>query len=616
MCGILFANFDITVLNIEYIIEFLKKRGPDATNVKNIGEYTFIHTLLSMTGPPTEQPFYNNDKTIISIFNGEIYNFKDFGNYESDGECLVPLYEKYGDDFIEQLDGEFAIILVDFNKKKIIFSTDIFGTRPLWIGFNEKKFGLSSYKSCLDRIGLSNNYQVLANKTFIMNLTTLIITDEKRVHTFDLTQCKINFNDWNIAFSESIKKRTQYAKCGIFIGMSGGYDSGSIACELKKQNIQFTAYSIINVEDKEVMKKREEVIKDTHLIEIDRDSFLNARDYLKKNAEEYKLNIDNGEKDEYNRLSNQEIVDENALANLAKTIEFRKNGQLLTDDNGAVGCSYICSLAKEKNQKIYLSGSGADEIFSDYGFGGIKYFNHSTIGGYFPVNLEQVFPWKNFFSNTQRAYLMKEEHVAGSYGIEGRYPFLDKYVVQEFLWLSQELKNKDYKAPLENYLRINNFPYEKNQKIGFGCGFAGPSVNTIGYETLTENQVKQMRHNKVTNINLSKKVNFDELLKKNTKSYENYYLVDKKTIIFVGENLYTAQISINFPGWKYYNKHRYTLLENNEPLREEIGNHSMILKNGGGLYCFWTSKTLYFSTSDNTDPRTNNREYAIIKLKK
>ena len=155
-----------------------------------------------------------------------------------------------------------------------------------------------------------------------------------------------------------------------------------------------------------------------------------------------------------------------------KLIEFRKTGQIVTDDNGAIGCSYICSLAKKQGEKIYLSGSGADEIFSDYGFNGVKYFDHSTIGGYFPNDLKSVFPWKNFFGNAQRAYLMKEEHVAGSYGIEGRYPFLDKYVVQEFLWLSAELKNRNYKSPLDNYLTLNKFPYEKNQKTGFGCGFA------------------------------------------------------------------------------------------------------------------------------------------------
>ena len=55
-----------------------------------------------------------------------------------------------------------------------------------------------------------------------------------------------------------------------------------------------------------------------------------------------------------------------------------------------------------------------DEIFSDYGFNGIKHFRHSTIGGKFSENLKEIFPWKNFFDNTQRAYLMKEEYVSGS----------------------------------------------------------------------------------------------------------------------------------------------------------------------------------------------------------
>ena len=275
MCGILFTNFDISSYNLDYVLEFLKKRGPDSTNIKYINNYTFIHTLLSMTGPPTEQPFYSIDKNIICIFNGEIYNFKDFDtNYNSDGECLIPLYEKYDENFLSYLDGEFALVLLDFNKNKLIFSTDIFGTRPLWIGFDNNKFGISTYKSCLDRIGLNENFQILANKTFVLDLKSLKIIRENKVHTFDLRQYKTNFDDWNKAFSNSIKKRTQYAKCGIFIGLSGGYDSGAIACELNKQNINFTAYSITNTEDKNIMYQRSLLLNDIKLINVGTDDFL------------------------------------------------------------------------------------------------------------------------------------------------------------------------------------------------------------------------------------------------------------------------------------------------------------------------------------------------------
>jgi hypothetical protein len=48
-----------------------------------------------------------------------------------------------------------------------------------------------------------------------------------------------------------------------------------------------------------------------------------------------------------------------------------------------------------------------------------------------------------------------------------RYPFLDKDVVQEFLWLHEDLKNKEYKAPIHHYFKQINFPFEEKIKRGF-----------------------------------------------------------------------------------------------------------------------------------------------------
>jgi len=67
----------------------------------------------------------------------------------------------------------------------------------------------------------------------------------------------------------------------------------------------------------------------------------------------------------------------------------------------------------------------------------------------------------------QIQYLNKEEYVAGAYGIETRYPFLDTNLVQEFLWLNSDLKNKEYKAPLSEYLFKNNYPFQRGVKTGF-----------------------------------------------------------------------------------------------------------------------------------------------------
>jgi asparagine synthetase B (glutamine-hydrolysing) len=76
--------------------------------------------------------------------------------------------------------------------------------------------------------------------------------------------------------------------------------------------------------------------------------------------------------------------------------------------------------------------------------------------------------WRVFvFGSTQAAYLAKEEYVAGSYGIEARYPFLDKRVVQEFLSLGRALKNSNYKSVLRNLFEQLQYPYAADEKYGF-----------------------------------------------------------------------------------------------------------------------------------------------------
>ena len=120
----------------------------------------------------------------------------------------------------------------------------------------------------------------------------------------------------------------------------------------------------------------------------------------------------------------------------------------IKEDQASKGLAAICHRANKEKRKIYFSGQGADEIISDYGFGGIKKYKHSGFGGLFPQSLDGFFPWHSFYDGTQIQYLNKEEYVAGHFGIETRYPFLDNDLVQEFLWLSHTLKNSVYKSCL------------------------------------------------------------------------------------------------------------------------------------------------------------------------
>ena len=75
--------------------------------------------------------------------------------------------------------------------------------------------------------------------------------------------------------------------------------------------------------------------------------------------------------------------------------------------------------------------------------------------------------FSSFYYSSQESYIAKEEYTSGIYGIETRYPFLDKNVVQEFLWLKPELKNSQYKSVIDNYFVKNNFSFSRGKKIGF-----------------------------------------------------------------------------------------------------------------------------------------------------
>ena len=64
-------------------------------------------------------------------------------------------------------------------------------------------------------------------------------------------------------------------------------------------------------------------------------------------------------------------------------------------------------------------------------------------------------------------FIKKEELIGSIHGIEVRYPFLDKAVVQEFLWITSELKNRYYKSCIHNYLLQNQYPVLDGYKMGF-----------------------------------------------------------------------------------------------------------------------------------------------------
>jgi len=212
------------------------------------------------------------------------------------------------------------------------------------------------------------------------------------------------------------------------------------------QNINFTTYTVVGTENENTLRNRFNLMEgkaEYNILTKQSSEIGVAHKFIENNTEPFK----------YVTYSNSSDYNEFWLS--------------LIDDNGANHLSHVCSNAIKDGKKIFLSGQGADEIFSDYGFGGIKKYKHSNFGGLFPNDLKTIFPWPSFFGSSMESYLAKEEYVAGAYGIEARYPFLDINVIQEFLWLKPELKNLHYKSVLYTYLTENNFPFNENEKIGF-----------------------------------------------------------------------------------------------------------------------------------------------------
>lgn len=443
MCGFLFATYQIDEEHIEKSEKYVKRRGPDLKEVlvDTDIQCTYVHYLLHITGELTAQPIEKDGARLL--YNGEIYNHDTFGNFTSDGHSILEVYLKEGAAGIKKLDGEFSGLIHDTRNNSLVIFRDAFGTKPIFIAKDERGIAISSYCSQLKILGFDNPQKIPVNHIIKLNLQTNKY-ESFRYRKFDLNQHKKDYSDWKRAFYKSIEKRTKNKKVKYFIGLSSGYDSGLISCVLNDMEVDYNSYSILAAENPNVMRDRVALTPHNTFFHLTEEQYLNHKRYLEDNCETFET----------------------------PPRRTRINGYSVLKDKGAVGTGIICQRAKEDGCKVYISGQGSDEIISDYGFNGRTAlgFLHSTIAGYFPDNLSSIFPWENFFGGTQEEFIAKDELVGGTFGLETRYPFLDCDLVQEFLWLHQDLKNRCYKAPIDYLLKELNYPMSREglfSKVGF-----------------------------------------------------------------------------------------------------------------------------------------------------
>ena len=148
MCGIA-GIFDwqkkrkLDEKTIQQMISAQHHRGPDECGFLYDDNFSMGMARLSIIDLQSgTQPIHNEDETVWVVFNGEIYNYIELRPQlekqghrfytSSDTEVIIHLYEEYGLDFVQHLNGQFAISIWDVKQKKLILARDRVGIRPLF----------------------------------------------------------------------------------------------------------------------------------------------------------------------------------------------------------------------------------------------------------------------------------------------------------------------------------------------------------------------------------------------------------------------------------------------------------------------------------------------------
>jgi asparagine synthase (glutamine-hydrolysing) len=362
MCGIAGA------VNARFSYELVKKtlchRGPDEQNGYQNENVDLFHLRLSILDiEGGKQPMHLSEKYTI-IFNGEIYNHQELrkrfslnGNTSSDTETLLLLYDRFGTNFLEYIDGMFAFVIYDKIKNQLFIARDRAGKKPFYYFFDDQKFVFASELNCLKTmvpLQIENNHilQYLRLGSFYRQFTPYKSVSELRAGSFLIVDCNslsvVETRWWDIndfyqnvskdSLLESLQKtddllhiaiRRRLESSDLEVGsfLSGGIDSGlvtSIATAYKSDLRTFTVSFDGEYDEAPLAKLVSEKYKTNHTaIKI---SFQNLKNDL-----------------------------ENILCNYGEPFY-----------DSSIIPSYYVSREAKKYVTVILNGDGADELFGGY----------------------------------------------------------------------------------------------------------------------------------------------------------------------------------------------------------------------------------------------------------
>ena len=354
--------FDDAVIGA--MMDRIKHRGPDAGG-KYIDEQIALgHRRLSIIDISSQgdQPIFNEDKSMVLIFNGEIYNYKDIRaelvkaghtfTTNTDSEVLIHGYEQYGNKLLGKLRGMFSFVIWDKNKQELFGARDYFGIKPMYYALMGETFMFGSeiksflehpaFRKELNEAALENylTFQYSPTKeTFFKNVYKLMPAHYFLYKDGQLTVKRY----WDINFEADEKPDLKQWVNDISDTFKGSVQAHKIA------DVEVGSFLSSGVDSSYVAAVAD--VDKTFTVGFGSDEKYNEISY----AKEFSKAIG---KENYSKV----ITPEEYWGSLEK-IQYHMDEPLA--DPSAVALFFVCNIASQQ-LKVALSGEGADEIFGGY----------------------------------------------------------------------------------------------------------------------------------------------------------------------------------------------------------------------------------------------------------
>jgi asparagine synthase (glutamine-hydrolysing) len=445
MCGIFgFSAIGITKEQLITATDKLSLRGPDASGYFMNEPIGLGHRRLSIIDLDSgEQPMFSKDKSLVIVFNGEIYNFKTIKKElkelgiqfvtESDTEVLIEAYQAWGmDKCLEKLEGMFAFSLWDEKLKKLFVVRDRFGEKPLYYTKNEQGFFFASELKALEGFFEKKNISKTGLNLF-----------------FSLTYIPAPYTIYENVFKLEAGHYLEVSTLGEFESFQY-YDLKKIT--LKNQDLQITQYEDAK---KELREKLFSSVEERMVSDVPLGSFLSGGiDSSIVSAIMSRLSTDpiktfsiGFKEKEYDESERADLVAKHIGSEHKLYIVGHQDLLEIVDetlsyfdepfgDSSSIPSMMVAIKAKEK-VTVVLTGDCADELFGGYDKYLGKYYadKYNKYPKLFRKSFESALKFVPHTRKTNQT-LRKIKKVIHSTGL----------------------------SPVERYLSLTNLGYTQNQK--------------------------------------------------------------------------------------------------------------------------------------------------------